>query len=188
MEKHSNCPSFWKFESHQTSSVMLVASSTRCVDSRIRQRYFLSWTLDRTCVKRCTTVKKQILCTSLSPCGRQGIDCHSHDPTFSVQFLNCTRELRSCSVSVKDTTRLRLFRKTDSFPPRPLACFCLCLPCCSCLLFVLLLVLVLLSGAPPLDLQQSFIQCPVLPQFLRVLMSVLLVLQVLRVLRVPFWF
>ena len=69
--------SFWKFQPHQTSSVMLEASSTRCVDSRIKQRYSLSWILDRTCVKLCTTIKKQILRNSLSPCGRQGIDCHS---------------------------------------------------------------------------------------------------------------
>ena len=86
MEKHSNCPSFWKFECHQSSSVMLEASSTRCVDSRIKQRYFLSSILDRTCAKLCTTVKKQTLCTSLSPCGRQGIDCHFHDPTFLFNF------------------------------------------------------------------------------------------------------
>ena len=50
MEKHSNCPSFWKFECHQSSSVMLESSSTCCVDPRIRQRYFLSWILDWTCV------------------------------------------------------------------------------------------------------------------------------------------
>ena len=51
-------------------------------------------------------------------------------------------------------------------------------------LFVLVLLLFDLSYAPPPGLQQSFTQCPVLPQFLQVLMSVLLVLLV----RVPFWF
>ena len=52
---------------------------------------------------------------------------------------------------------------------------------------VLLLLLVELSYAPPPGLQQSFAQCPVLPQFLHVLMSVELVLVVL-VVRLPFWF
>ena len=85
-QKHSNCPSLWKFECNQSSSVMLVARSTRFVDSRIKQRYFLSWILDRTCLKLCTTVKKQILRTSLSPCGRHGIDRHTHDPTFLFHF------------------------------------------------------------------------------------------------------
>ena len=47
--KHSICPSFWKSECHQTFSVMWEAGSTRCVDSRTRQRYFLSWILG--CVK-----------------------------------------------------------------------------------------------------------------------------------------
>ena len=93
----------------------------------------LSQTLNRTCAKLCTTVKKQILCTSLSPCGRQGVDCHSYDPTFLVH-VRMARKRQSCSVSVKGTTRLTLFRKTDSFPPRPPVCLplCLCLSCCSC--------------------------------------------------------
>ena len=68
-----------------SSIVMLEASSTRCVDSMIMQRFSLSWIFDRTCVKLCTTVMKQILCTSLSLCGRQGIDGRlslGHDPTF----------------------------------------------------------------------------------------------------------
>ena len=51
-------------------------------------------------------------------------------------------------------------------------------------LFVLLLLLFDLSYAPPPGLQQSFTQRTVLPEFLQVLMSVLLVLLV----RVPFWF
>ena len=72
MEKNSNCPSFWKFvchqsssvvlesscwkfESHQTSSVMLEANSTRCVDSKIKQRCYLSWILDRTRARLCIT-------------------------------------------------------------------------------------------------------------------------------------
>ena len=82
MEKHSNCPSFCKFECHQSSSVMSESSSTCCVDSRIKQRYFLSCILVWTCVNLCTTVKKHILCTSLSPCGRHGIDCHTRELTF----------------------------------------------------------------------------------------------------------
>ena len=69
----------------KTSSV-LEASSNR-VDSRIKQRYSLSWILDQTCVKLCTAVKKQILCTSLSHCGIRSNDCHSsqcRDPTFQL--------------------------------------------------------------------------------------------------------
>ena len=46
---------------------------------------------------------------------------------------------------------------------------------------LLLPVLLKLSYAPPPGLQQSFTQCPVLPQFLQALMSALLV-------RVPLWF
>ena len=52
---------------------------------------------------------------------------------LSVPRLDCTRELRSCSVFVKDTTLSRLFQKADSFPQGPLVCFCLCLSCGSCL-------------------------------------------------------
>ena len=37
------------------------------------------------------------------------------------------------SVSVKDTTRLRLFLKADSLAPRPTVCHCLCLWSCPCL-------------------------------------------------------
>ena len=44
---------------------MLASSSTCSVDSRIRQLYLLSWIRDWTGVKLRTTVKKQILCTSL---------------------------------------------------------------------------------------------------------------------------
>ena len=40
-----------------------------CVDARIRQQYLFSWIRDWTSVKLCATVKKQILGTSLSPCG-----------------------------------------------------------------------------------------------------------------------
>ena len=69
VEKHSNCSSFWKFACHQSSSVMLEYCSTCCVDSTIRQRYLLSWIREWTGVKLRTTVKKQILGTSLSPCG-----------------------------------------------------------------------------------------------------------------------
>ena len=43
VEKHSNCSSFWKHVCHQASSVMLESSSTCGVDSRIKQRYLLSW-------------------------------------------------------------------------------------------------------------------------------------------------
>ena len=48
-----------------------------------------------------------------------------------------------------------------------------------------MLSLVELSYAPPLGLQQSSVQCPVMPQFLHVLMSVEIVLVVL-VVRFPF--
>ena len=58
VEKHSNCTSFWKFVCHQSSSVVLESCSTCCVDSRIRQRYLLSWIRDWTGVKLCATVKK----------------------------------------------------------------------------------------------------------------------------------
>ena len=84
LEKHSNCWSFWKFVCHQSSSVVLESCSTCSVDSRIRQQYLLSWIRDQTSVEVCTTVKKQLLCASLSPCGRHGIDCHTHDPQFHV--------------------------------------------------------------------------------------------------------
>ena len=112
---------------------MLESTSTCCVDSRIKQRYFLSWILDWTCVKLCTAVTKQVLCTSLSPCEKHGIDCHTHDPTFLFHVWIYTRELRSCSVIVKDTTRWRLFQMTDLFPKHPLVCLYLCLSCGSCL-------------------------------------------------------
>ena len=70
IEKHASCPSFWKFECYQHPPSCWKASSTRCVDSRIKQRcsLSLSWILYRTCVKLCTSVKKQILSTSLSLC------------------------------------------------------------------------------------------------------------------------
>ena len=149
------------------------ASSTRCVDSRIMQRKSLSWMLGRSCVKLCATVKKQLLCTGMSPYGRHGIDCHSsqgHDPTFQLHVWIAPKELQSCSVHVKDTTELRLFSQsglvctTSNCLPLPLP-FLLFLP-----LFVLLsLLLFELLYASPAGLN-------VLLQFLQVLMSVLLVL------------
>ena len=75
VEKHSNCPSFWKFVCHQSSSVMLESSSTCCVDSRITQRYLLSSIREWTGVQLCSTVKKRTLGTNLSPCGH-GIERH----------------------------------------------------------------------------------------------------------------
>ena len=39
----------------------------------------------------------------------------------------------SVLVFVKDTTRLKLLQKADSFPQRPRVCFSLCLSCDSCL-------------------------------------------------------
>ena len=41
--EHSDCSSFWMFESHQTSSIMLEKSSIHCVNSTVRQWYSLSW-------------------------------------------------------------------------------------------------------------------------------------------------
>ena len=68
---------------------------------------------------------------------------------------------------------------TSNCLPLPLPVpFLLLLP----LFVLLLLLLLLLSSAPLPGLQQSFTQCIVLPQFLQVLMSVVLVLLV----RVPF--
>ena len=49
----------------------------------------------------------------------------------SVPRLNCKRALQLYSVFVKDTTRLKLFQKADSFPQRPRVCFSLCLSCDS---------------------------------------------------------
>ena len=83
MEKHSNCPSFLEL---RMSPVVLrhgASSSTCSVDPR-SARVQLSWILAWTYVKLCTTVMKQVLCTSLSPGGRHGNDCHTHDPTFLV--------------------------------------------------------------------------------------------------------
>ena len=57
-EKHSDCSSFWQLESYQTSSIMSETNSARCVNSRVRQWYSLSWKLDSTCVTLCTTVRK----------------------------------------------------------------------------------------------------------------------------------
>ena len=154
-------------EYHLSSSFMLEASSTRCVDSRIRQLYFLSWILDRTCVKLCSAVQKQIHCTSLSPCRRQLIDRYSsqcHDTM--IQPFCCTsgshQRLLKCSVSVKGMILLRLFLMVESCASRPIACLRLC-DSCSC------------PG------------WPVLPKFLHVLTSVSLVLLVLLCVRVPFW-
>ena len=39
-EKHSDCPSFWKCESHQTPAIMLETSSTRCVNSQDQATVF----------------------------------------------------------------------------------------------------------------------------------------------------
>ena len=61
MAQHSNCPSFWKFVRHQSSSVTFESSPTCWVDSRIRQRYFSFWILDRTCVKLCHCQDARIL-------------------------------------------------------------------------------------------------------------------------------
>ena len=174
MGQHSGCPSFCKFECHQTPSVTLEGSSTRCVESRIWHRCSVLDTGSdmREAVHHCQEANT----LHLSPCGTHGIDCHSsqcHDPTF----LHCTKELQSYSTSVKDTTGSRLFRKTDSFPPRRPDCLGLCLSWCFCPYFELsLLLLFELSHAPLPGLQQSFTQGPVLPQFLHVWMSVLLVL------------
>ena len=86
---------------------------------------------------------------------------------------------------MKDRTmrlRLKLSQKADSIPQRPRVCLSLCLSCdCDPLPFRGLLLLEGLSRAPPPSLQLSFAQCPVLPQFLHVLMSVHLVLVVLVV-------
>ena len=80
--------------------------------------------------------------------------------------------------TVEAVSESGLICSTSNCLPLPLPFF-LFLP-----LFVLVLLLFDLSYAPPPGLQQSFTQRPVLPQFLQVLMSVLLVLLV----RVPFWF
>ena len=95
---------------------------------------------------------------------------------ISAARLDCTQELPSCAVSVKDTTELRLFRKTDSFAPRPTVCLC------PGLGSVVVAGALELLYAPPPGLQQSFTQCPVVPQFLQMLTSVSLALLV----RVPF--
>ena len=166
MKKHSDCPSFRKCVSNHVSSVMMETSSTRCVDTRIRQRYSLSWILDRTCVKLCTTVKQRILCTSLSPCGRRGIECHSsqgHDPTFLLHVWIAPK----CSVSVKRTTGWKLFRKAESFAPHTLACLCLsccscpcwCCCCCGCLSCRMLLHLVSSRLSPSVPFNHSSCEC-----------------------------
>ena len=147
------------------------------------QRFSLSWILDRTCVKLCTTVMKQIFCTSLSLCGRQGIYGRlslGHDPTFLFLHQSASIVLGVCEGydRVEEISEGGIVCTTSS-----------CLPFCFFLLFLPSLVLLLLSlfelsYAPPLGLQHSFIQCPSPPQFLQVLRSVLLVLLV----RVPVWF
>ena len=43
----------------------------------------------------------------------------------TIPRLNCMRVLQLYSVFVKDTTRLRVFQKADSFPQRPRVCFSL---------------------------------------------------------------
>ena len=129
---------------------MLEASSTRCVDSMIMQRFFFSWILDRTCVKLCTTVMKQIFCASLSLCGRQGIDGRpslGHEPTFLFLHQSAPIVLGVCEG----------YDRVEEI----YYCFCPHL--------LLLLSLFELSYDPPLGLQHSFIQCPVLPQFLQML-------------------
>ena len=84
-----------------------------CADSKIRQRHSLSWVLDRTCVKLRISVKKQIPCTSLLN--------ERHSTKFARRC--CTKERQSCSVSLKETTQLRLFlkvRTTSACLPLPL--------------------------------------------------------------------
>ena len=120
---------------------------------------------------------KQILCTNLSPCGRHEIDCHTHEPTFL--FHVWIAELPSCSVMVKDTTRLMLFQKAGSFPQRQLVCLCLSL----CV--VVTDVIVVGSATWSLAVFRPMTRC--LQQFLHVLMCALLVLPLLFV-RCLFWF
>ena len=146
------------------------------------QRFSLSWIFDRTCVKLCTTVMKQILCTSLSLCGRQGIDGRlslGHDPTFLFLHQGVSIVLGVCDGydRVEEISEGGIVCTTSSCLP---FAFIVVLPS----LVLLLLSLFELSGAPPLGLQHSFIQCPSPPQFLQVLRSVLHVLFV----RVPFLF
>ena len=100
---------------------------------------------------------------------------------------NWTRELQLYSVFVKETTRLRLFHKADSFPQHPRVCFSLCRSCDSCLSACCCCdwwnchtLLLRVSSSPSPNVQFS-------QQFLHVLMSVELVLVVL-VVRIPFWF
>ena len=96
---------------------MLESCSTRSVDSKIRQVYDVSLIRDWTGLKLCTTVKNQILSTSLRPC-RHGIDYHTHDPRFHVRIARefssptvpgCLRRMRHCGSCVRSCVR-RLIR------------------------------------------------------------------------------
>ena len=167
---HSDCSSFWMFESHQTSSIMLDASSTRCVDCTIRQQYSSSWILDRTCVTLCTSDKKQVLCTSLSVCGTQGVEGHYLPKSWiapeSFMLGVCEGYDRVEAVSEGGL----VCTTSNCLPvPLPLLMF---LP-----LFVVVVVCLLHLFSSSLSLNVQF-----LPQFLQVLTAVLLVLLV----RVPF--
>ena len=68
-KKHSNYPSG---SLNVTSRPPPCWRRPRCLDLRVRQSDYVSWTLDRTCVKLRATVKKQILCISLSLCCTSG--------------------------------------------------------------------------------------------------------------------
>ena len=111
-------------------------------------------------MKPCTTVKKQILCTSLSPCGRQ--DLLVTPPNVMIQPFCCTSGLHQRTSimlgvferydTVEAVSESGLFCITSNCMPLPLP-FLLFLP-----LFVLLLLLLLgLSYAlPPPGCQQFF--------------------------------
>ena len=65
VEKHSNCLSFWKSVCHHRPPPSSWSRAPIAVwIPGSANGTFLSWILDRTCVNVCTTVKKQILCTS----------------------------------------------------------------------------------------------------------------------------
>ena len=146
---------------------MLESCSTSTVWVQDQATVSFVWIRDRTGVNLCTTVEKQTLCTSLSPCGRHGIDCHTHEST--VPRLKCTRVLQLHSVFVKDTTllklRLKLFQ-ADSFPQRLRVCFSLCLSwdlClsagCCCYWWSCRMLLHLVSSSPSPNVQFCHSSC-----------------------------
>ena len=180
VQKHLICSSFWKFVCHQSPSVVLGSSSTCSVNSKIRQRHFLSWILDRTCEKLCVNhcpganTLHQLVSLWMT---RNSVS----RPWSTGPRLKCTRVLQQHSDLENDTARLKLFQKAGSFLQRRRVCFYLCLSCGSCLSAFCCWYWRNCRTLLHLGLQQSFTWCPVLPQFLHMLISAELVLIVLVV-------